>query len=180
MPFKYVILILLIICFTNIRFINANEYKYTFNDNCINEYYAKAKYEINSSEITILREAIGIIIRFEIENPWQEYKILSSKTINLLNEIEYFLAKIKKPAIIEVHTEVFTFEKRRDFKNWELSTVIANNIESYLIQKSNVISKNNISSIGYGEFMPAKNTPNNGGKYSNRVDIIIPCSISGE
>ena len=54
------------------------------------------------------------------------------------------MAKIKKPVIIEVHTEVFELESKRGIKNWELSTVIANKIETFLIQNSSTITKENI------------------------------------
>ncbi len=64
------------------------------------------------------------------------------------------------------------------FKDWEISTVIANNIEKE-IRKSDKNIGDRIYSVGYGEFLP-KNTPNNGGKLSNRVDIIVLCKISGE
>ena len=179
MQYKYTITFITFL-FLNLSVISSENYQYILNDPCILKSYLEAKELIKNSKILIIKEAIGIIIRFEIANPKEEFFCLSRETINLLEEIEKFLAKIKKPAIIEVHTEIIVFEARREFKNWELSTVIANNIESFLIQNSSVISKENIKSVGYGEFKPAKNTPNNGGKYANRVDIIIPCSISGE
>ena len=58
--------------------------------------------------------------------------------------------------------------------------LVANNIESVMLEQSDRDFRNRINSIGYGEFLPSKNTSNNGGKYANRVDIIILCNISGE
>lgn len=158
----------------------AKEYTYLFNDKCIEYNYTNAKNIITDSDINIIRNAIGLIIRFEIKNPYQEFYNLSYDTMNKLKKFEKFLAKYKNPVIIEVHTEKFKNESEKGIRNWELSTVIANNIEEYLTKIAKTISSNKISSVGYGEFLPAKNTSNNGGKYSNRVDIIIPCSISGE
>ena len=176
---RFILTFITFLC-TNIGIMCTEKYQYILNDPCILKIHLEASETINSPEISIIKDALGVIIRFKIEDPIEEFHCLSAKTVNSLKEIEKFLAKIKKPAIIEVHTEVFTLEKRRDLKNWELSTFIANNIENYLIQISEKISNKNIKSVGYGEFMPAKNTPNNGGKYSNRVDIIILCNIIGE
>ena len=66
-----------------------------------------------------------------------------------------------------------------NLKNWEISAVIAGNIEKALFDENNTL-KSRIHSVGYGEFLPENNTPNNGGKLLNRVDIIILCNISGE
>ena len=57
---------------------------------------------------------------------------------------------------------------------------MANKIEAIITKPKGVVSQDRINSIGYGEFLPAKNTSNNGGKNSNRIDIIILCNISGE
>ena len=90
------------------------------------------------------------------------------------------MAKIENPAIIEVHIVDFPEEKISNLKKWEFSTVFANNIEAIITKPAGIIDQNKINSIGYGEFLPEKNTPNNGGKNTNRVDIIILCNISGE
>ena len=71
-------------------------------------------------------------------------------------------------------------EELNNLKKWEVSTVIANKIEAIITKPEGVIPQNRINSVGYGEFLPAKNTPNNGGNYLNRIDIIILCNISGE
>ena len=97
-----------------------------------------------------------------------------------IKKIEYFLAKIENPAIIEVHTGDFSEEKLLNIKKWEYSTIIANDIEAIITEPRGSIPQKRINSVGYGEFLPAKNTPNNGGNYLNRIDIIVLCNISGE
>lgn len=57
---------------------------------------------------------------------------------------------------------------------------MANNIEAIITKPFGTVEQNKINSIGYGEFLPAKNTSNNGGENSCRVDIIILCNIGGE
>ena len=149
-------------------------------DNCINNLFELASNSINNPNIMIIRDSRGIIIRTAIENPVEEYDNLSTKTQNSLSEIQYFLAKIKNPAIIEVHAEKIQKRASKDLKNWEISTVIANNAESYLSKTGVKLGTDRIYSVGYGEFLPAKNTPYNGGNFSNRIDIIILCNIIGE
>ena len=90
------------------------------------------------------------------------------------------MAKIENPAIIEVHTSDFPSGEVVNLKKWEFSTIFANNIEAIITLPKGSINQNRINSIGYGEFLPQKNTSNNGGKNTNRVDIIILCNVSGE
>ena len=122
----------------------------------------------------------GILLRYALTNPLAEISELDYKTYQNSLKIKEFLAKIENPAIIEVHTENVGQKNQTGYKNWEVSTVIANNIESVILSDRINSMRHRISSIGYGEFLPSKNTSNNGGKYLNRVDIIILCSISGE
>lgn len=155
----------------------AREYLYILNDSCINELYNNAKQAITNAKINIIRDPHGIILRFGLSNPEEEYNGLTIETTQKISAAISFLAKIKNPAIIEVHTENISKEKLKGHKNWEVSTVIANNIESVF---SSRLDYNRISSVGYGEFLPAKNTSNNGVNYPNRVDIMILCNINGE
>ena len=151
----------------------AEEFLYILNDKCINDLYNLASSYFNRTEIEVIRDARGIILRI---------KIVDSNTdkYNEIKKIEYFLAKIENPAIIEVHMGNFPKEELNNLKKWEVSTVIANKIEAIITKPEGVIPQNRINSVGYGEFLPAKNTPNNGGNYLNRIDIIILCNISGE
>lgn len=170
--FKILIICLLIPCE-----IFAAEYVYILNDKCINELFYKAEIYFQGTEIIPIRDSRGIILRLEIEDFMQEFYGLN---INSYKKIENFLAKIENPAIIEVHTGDFPKEEGVSLKNWEVSTIMANNIEAIITKPAGTIEQSRINSIGYGEFLPAKNTPNNGGKSSNRVDIIILCNITGE
>ena len=158
----------------------AKEYFYILNDNCINILYQEANSQLKNSDVDILRDSRGIIIRYNLKNPHSEFYGISSKTYKKIKEMEYFLAKIENPAIIEVHIGELVRQEAGTLKKWEISTVIANNIESIMTKPSGTIDQDRINSIGYGEFLPAKNTSNNGGKEANRIDIIVLCNISGE
>lgn len=157
----------------------SEDVKFILHDECINTLYRPASLEFKNSEISVYRDSRGIILRFELKNPEKEYVRLSKETVSNLIKVEYFLAKIKNPAIIEVHTIMFSKNLSRSLKNWEVSSVIAGKIENVLCGKNKSLN-NRINSVGYGEFLPENNTPNNGGKLSNRVDIIILCNVSGE
>ena len=175
----YKILALLII-FITANSVIASEYKYILNESNINSIYEPAKVFFHDTDISVIKEAQGVILRFRLKNPDDEYKNLSKNTINKIAKIEYFLAKIKNFAIIEVHLSDFAKDDKNSLKKWEISTIIANSIEVFMSKKGEGLNRNRIISIGYGEFLPQKNTPNNGGKYNNRVDIIILCDINGD
>ena len=158
----------------------AEEFQYILHDNCIDKLFLTAEKSLNTEDIEVLRIPQGIILRFEIKNPLTEYENLSSETLKKIAKIEYILSKIKNLVIIEVHTGDFSSRNSKNPKNWEISTVIANKIEDKFFKSGEGLDRNRILSVGYGEFLPPKNTPYNGGKYINRVDIIILCNISGE
>lgn len=174
---RNILIAIFIILFFYCAQVSAREYLYILNDNCINELHNKAQQALINSQINVIRDPHGIILRFELPHPEKEYENLSIETTQKISAAISFLAKIKNPAIIEVHTENISKEKLKGHKNWEVSTVIANNIESVF---SSRLDYNRISSVGYGEFLPAKNTSNNGVNYPNRVDIMILCNINGE
>jgi len=157
----------------------AEETKYILHDNCINMLYNPAVVYFEDSEISVFRDSRGIVISFGIANPEDEYNQLTDKMLKNLAKIEYFLAKIKNAVIIEVRTAGDIPANLNHLKKWEISAVIAGNIE-YVLCRDNTTLKNRIHSVGYGEFSPKNNTPNNGGKLLNSVDIIILCNISGE
>ena len=169
---RILILIILIPC----KVFSA-EYLYILDDKCITDLYSEAETFFRSTDVKTIKDSRGLILRYEFEDPIYEYYNLN---LVMFRKIEYFLAKIENPAIIEVHVGTFLKNKSFNLKKWEISTIIANKIEAIITLPVGSIKQNRINSIGYGEFLPAKNTPNNGGKNSNRVDIIILCSISGE
>lgn len=156
------------------------EYRYILNDERIEHVYIPAVNLFENTNIQIIKEAQGVILRFRLDNPLEEYYNLTDTTKAELSKIVIFLAKIKNPAIIEVHTEKSLAGTFENLSNWEISTVIANNIENFILEPPHKINSEKIHSVGYGEFLPQKNTPNNGGKYLNRVDIIVLCNINGE
>ena len=166
--------ILSIFIILNFNAVHSNEYQYILDDGCINELYFSAEKFFKNTDIKAFRDSRGIILRYEIKNILSEFY---SPDVNNYKKLENFLAKIENPAIIEVHTGDFSSE---NLKNWEISTIIANNIEAIITKPYGSVDQNKINSVGYGEFLPAKNTSNNGGKYLNRVDIIVLCNISGE
>lgn len=176
---KITICFVILIQFCNIK-LQAMEYLYILNDKCINELYSLAQKTIDNEKILILRDSRGLLLRFELEESLYEKYFLEDLLYKNITDIEKFLAKIKNPAIIEVHTQVRNSNISKGLKNWEYSTVLANNLERLLLNRGSRIESSRIRSIGYGEFLPAKNTPNNGGKYLNRVDIIVLCNITGE
>lgn len=159
----------------------ATEYLYILNDKCINELYEKANSTLPTREIDVIKDSRGIILRTYFSNLNDEYFKITEKTIQKLNYIKNFLAKIENSAIIEVHTTANNNDNiNKTLRNWEVSTVIANNIEAIITKPYGEIDQNRINSVGYGEFLPAENTPYNGGKDANRIDIIILCNVSGE
>lgn len=176
---KLIIKSLLLIFFT-VPICYAQEYLYILNDGCILDLYAKAGTYFTNSPIEVIKDPYGLILRFKIDSPEIEYKNLSEKTYKNINEICHFLSKINNPAIIEVHTNEIPEERVKNLKKWEVSTVIANKIESVMRLPCKNLARNKIHSVGYGEFLPPKNTPNNGVNYPNRVDIMILCDIDGE
>lgn len=172
--FFKILLIFLSLCPCNIF---AKEYLYILNDKCINELYNLAEIYFKNTTITPIKDSRGIILRLNFENSPTEFYNVNN---DAYKRIEYFLAKIQNPAIIEVHIVNLPEGESQNLKKWEVSTIMANNIEAIITEPAGTIAQNRINSIGYGEFLPAKNTSNNGGKNSNRVDIIILCNVSGE
>lgn len=167
------------LCFFIILSTPANEYKYILNERSLNEIYLPAIAYFKDTDINVIKIPQGIILRFFITDIVEEYYEITSNTMLKINKIKNFLANFQNPVIIEVHTERTLPNTLLSLKKWEVSTVIANNIEK-MVKKLNINSDKKIRSVGYGEFLPMKNTPNNGGKSLNRVDIIVLCEISGE
>ena len=155
----------------------ANDYYYILNDKCINDLYNMSIEDFAGTGIESIKDSRGLMLRYVFEDLVKEYYNPDIKTYKL---IEDFLAKIENPVIIEVHVKNLLDDKFISLKNWEISTIMANNIEVTITRPLGRVDQSRINSVGYGEFLPAKNTPNNGSKFLNRVDIIILCNISGE
>ena len=180
MKFNLKLLILLVIITNLNNHTQGQNYLYILNDKNIQHAYIELTEFFENSEYTVIKDVRGVIIRFYTNDILKEYQNLSDNTLKKIFKIEYFLAKIKNPVIIEVHTENLPKNKIQNLKNWEISTVIAKQIESNLTLPKGKIEKERVDSVGYGEFMPSKNTPNNGGKNTGRVDIIVLYNIIGE
>ena len=161
--------------------LNAQDYKYILNDTCIIRLEELAKSTLKPKNLEIIKDSRGIIIRYNLEELFYNKTFYSDFLSEEIIKIEDFLAKIENPAIIEVHAVDFSSKYfKNKYKNWEITTIIANKIEKEILNKTGRVLQNRIKSVGYGEFLPPKNTPNNGGKPLNRIDIIILCNINGE
>jgi hypothetical protein len=161
-------LLIALILSINVTF--SAEYRYILNDHCIEKLYSAAHIFFTDTKIQVLKDARGIILRYNFTNSLEE---LISPNIKIYKLIEKFLAKIENPAIIEVHVENFPENKSTNLKKWEISTILANNIESIITKPVGTLEQSRINSIGYGEFLPAKNTPYNGGFVCIIIDIIL-------
>ena len=151
---------------------------YILNDRCSESFYEMCdNYFKDYPEINVIREVRGVNLRIslEVENTYEMKEEARLK----LNVIKHFLAKIKNPVIIEVHT--VEVPAKLNINNWEYSTVLANKISDIFTKGEQRLPIERVKSVGYGEFMPSvNNTSNNGGKDTQRIDIIILCSIDGE
>lgn len=176
---KLVVRIFFLIIFT-IQSCFAQEYLYILNDGCIMDLYSKAEEFFRNTPVYVVKDPHGLLLRFEIKNPEIECENLSNETYAKIQKIEEFLAKMNNPAIIEVHVNEISKEGCKNLKKWEISTLIANKIEAIILKPKGMIARDKIHSVGFGEFSPAKNTSNNGGKLVNRVDIMILCDVNGE
>ena len=146
----------------------------------VDNMYKDSKEYFKTENIDITKESRGVKLEFEYEFKVCKYDKLNSTICDNISKIEYFLSKIKNPVIIEVHADMFDTDNISVFRTWEVSTVIANNIELLLSKPCGGLDNKRIKSVGYGKFSSKKNTSNNGGNCLIRVDIIILCSISGE
>lgn len=171
-----IILIIFLTIFFSIKIVYA-DYLYILNDSCIKNLYNNANLFFKNSDIKVLKDSRGIILRYYILDVINEYNNLN---IDIYKKIELFLAKIENPVIIEVHVEKLSKKEFKNFKKWEVSIMLANKIESLITLPKGKLNNNRVNSIGYGEFLPSKNTSNNGGKFNNRIDIIVLCNIIGE
>ena len=167
---------LLLILFVVNSKVCAEGYSYILNDSCIKKLYTSAVNYFNKEDVDILKDPYGLILRINLPDDLE----INAGIVEKFEKIKYFLAKIKNPVIIEVHVG-------RDFENsfksltkWEVSTLLANKVETMILDFDLGLDKNRLKSVGYGEFFPARNTSYNGGNYINRIDIMILCNIIGE
>lgn len=176
---KIKVIIFIILCYS-FSIVNAKDYT----NQCLNPLFISGTDFFKSTPIMVLHDPRGVVLRFELKNPIDEFQNITEETTQNILLVRNFLAKIKNPAIIEVHLEDFQNSANTKLKTWEISTVISNHIEALLLMSGDDIQPQQIKSVGYGEFLPSifltKNTSYNGGKYLNRVDIIVLCNMNGE
>lgn len=151
---------------------------YVLNDRCEKNFYELCdNYFEKFPDISVVHEIRGVALRIELKT--DGVCCVTPDIQARLNIVKYFLAKIKNPVIIEVHTK--EVPAGLNMKNWEFSTVVANNVSDIFTKGKLQIPIERLHAVGYGEFMPGvNNTSNNGGNYTERIDIIILCSINGE
>lgn len=165
------------ICISAVLAVNTPVY--VLNETEISDVYDAVKQGlIHCDDLEVRKEIRGIIISIKLKNPEDNYYRFTPELIEKLSCVEYFLAKIKNPVIIEVHTDKVPEGIR--MKNWEYSSILAAKIGDMFMKREPKLPAERIFSVGYGEFMPDINTSNNGGNNNNRIDIIIQSSISGE
>jgi len=165
------------ICISAVLAVNTPVY--VLNETTVSDVYNEVKQGVaHCDDLEVRKEIRGVIISIHLEHPEENYYRLTPEIVEKLSCIEYFLAKIKNPVIIEVHTDRVPEGIR--MKNWEYSSVIAAKVGDMFIHREPKIPAERIYPVGYGEFMPDINTSNNGGNNNNRIDIIIQSSISGE
>lgn len=171
---------LLLIFSLNISVILAeNAPIYVLNETEISDIYERVQKGVaDCKDLEVRREIRGVVISIKLTHPEENYYKITPELEEKLLCIEYFLAKIKNPVIIEVHTDKVPAGIK--MKNWEFSSVIAGNTGEILLKRGPKIPAERVYPVGYGEFMPHINTSNNGGNNNNRIDIIIQSSISGE
>lgn len=96
---------------------------------------------------------------------------LKTNSFFILNKIGNILKIIDKPCVIEGNT-VLKNSQSKNYANWEISTIRAQEIANYLI-KTFKLSPNKIQSIGFGEMMPFGDNVQYGGNLNDRIDFVI-------
>ena len=177
---KLLIKFFIIFLFNFVLKLDAKEFLYILNEPSIKELSEQAETFFKNSDVSIIREPRGVKLRLYFDYEIIECKKINTSILTEIIKIKDFLAKIKNPAIIEVHTEKFSEKEICNLSNWEISTIIADKLESIIISPEMGLTRERIKSVGYGEFLPPKNTSNNGGKHTNRIDIMILCNLDGE
>lgn len=105
--------------------------------------------------------------------------IVRPESLLILDYISAAIGKYSNTIRIEGHTDNEPIETSLFPTNWELSTARSTNIVRYLI-KTNALSPEKLSAIGYGEYRPiADNSTEEGRKKNRRVDVVL-LSDAGE
>ncbi|HBH17908.1 MAG TPA: flagellar motor protein MotB [Cyanobacteria bacterium UBA9579] len=133
----------------------------------------------NIGEISVSRETRGLIIRLKdtvLFDPGSD--IIKDNAQVTLDKLAGILREIPNSIRIEGHTDSQPINTPRFPSNWELSTARATNIIKYLINQHN-INPQKFSAVGYGEYMPLKESVLEDNQSINRrVDIVILSSAT--
>ena len=82
------------------------------------------------------------------------------------------LSQFDNRCVVESHTEE-NFSENSEYKeDWEISIRRANAISDYLVNKGK-LAQERIFPLGFGEFMPYKETVSKIGFFDNRIDFVI-------
>lgn len=141
------------------------------------EFEAEAKKLIDAfggQDVKVINKNGQITIRFGEGVLFDEgsaiIKQSSKKTLDILSkELSNGSAKVR----IEGHCDNLPIKNGQYSSNWELSTMRATNIVSYLIENGKV-DKNRLSAAGYADNKPVKSNATEDGRAQNRrVDVVI-------
>ena len=111
---------------------------YVLGETSITNLYEKVKNSLSECEgVEVKKEIRGVVVSVELENPEANYHRITPELGKNLTCVEYFLAKIKNPVIIEVHTD--KVPEGIKGKNWEFSSVIAGNVGDVFLKHEPVI-----------------------------------------
>ena len=132
----------------------------------LNENLIDTKIEIIDSEgQTTIRLAEGVLFD-------EGSAIIKSNSKKTLDTILSELSKSDKKIRVEGHCDNIPIKNGKYASNWELSTIRATNIVSYLIE--NGIDKTRLSASGYADNNPVETNLTKEGRAKNRrVDIVI-------
>ena len=98
---------------------------------------------------------------------------IKESSLYILDTIALIVQKLKKPCIIESHTQQEIPSSSNYNELWEISTARAQNIADYMVLCKKVPFEQ-IFPMGFGELMPFKsNVSTNTKGFDNRIDFVI-------
>jgi chemotaxis protein MotB len=127
-------------------------------------------------DLSLTREPRGLIIRLKDAVLFDAGSdIIKNNARITLDRLAGVLKDIPNSIKIEGHTDNKPIKTSRFPSNWELSTARSTNIVRYLIN-NHKFNPNKLSAVGYGEYMPLKNNPDQAA--NRRVDFVVLSSAS--
>jgi chemotaxis protein MotB len=126
-------------------------------------------------QLGVVMEERGIRISISSTLLFQKGKAqIDAAAVPFLDEVGNVLKNISEKNIrVEGHTDNDPINTNEFHDNWELSSMRANEVLKYLVQK-NKIKPEKISAVGFGEYRPiVPNTSEENKSKNRRVDIVI-------